>query len=107
MPSPEHAAGALLRIQDLTRVFTSRRGLSTRQLVAVDRANLTLPSGQHEILTLAGESGSGKTTLARMILGLVEPSAGRLLFKDRDVSHIKSRAHRRWFRSKVQPVVQD
>jgi len=98
---------ALLRVQGLTRVFTSRRGLSTRHLVAVDRANVTIPADRHEILTIAGESGSGKTTLARMILGLVEPSSGRLLFKDRDVSHIRNRKSRMWFRRQVQPVFQD
>src|SRR5919201_1637080 len=104
MSSP---SDALLRVENLTRVFTTRQGLSSRKLVAVDRANLTLSSDQHEILTIAGESGSGKTTLARMILGLVEPSAGRLFFKGRDVSHITSRAHRKWFRQQVQPVFQD
>src|ERR1700716_1247245 len=98
MPSP---TDALLRIEDLTRVFSSRRGLSSHRVLAVDRANLTLQSDQHEILTIAGESGSGKTTLARMILGLVEPSAGRLLFKDRDVGRITSRQERTWFRRQV------
>jgi len=102
-PGPD----ALLQIENLTRVFNSRSGLSSRKVLAVDRANLTLSGDQHEILTIAGESGSGKTTLARMILGLVEPSAGRLLFKGQDVGHIKSRAQRRWFRQQVQPVFQD
>jgi peptide/nickel transport system ATP-binding protein len=96
----------LLRIENLTRVFTSRRGLTTQRVVAVDRANLMLSADQHEILTIAGESGSGKTTLARMILGLVEPSAGRLLFKDRDVARLP-RHERGWFRRQVQPVFQD
>jgi peptide/nickel transport system ATP-binding protein len=77
------------------------------KVLAVDRANLILPADQHEILTIAGESGSGKTTLARMILGLIEPSAGRLLFKDRDVGRIKGRQERAWFRRQVQPVFQD
>ena len=98
---------ALLRIENLTRVFSSRRGLSSHNVVAVDRANLTLPADQHEILTIAGESGSGKTTLARMILGLVQPSAGRLLFKGRDVGRITGRGQRAWFRRQVQPVFQD
>src|SRR6266851_7152574 len=97
------APDALLRVENLTRVFSSRRGLSSLKVVAVDRANLTLSSNQHEILTIAGESGSGKTTLARMILGLVEPSSGHLLFKDRDVSHITGGANRKWFRRQVQP----
>lgn len=106
MPSTE-TFEALLRVRNLTRTFTSRRGLSTRQLIAVDRANLRISSDRHEILTIAGESGSGKTTLARMILGLVEPTSGQLLFKDRDVSHIKSGEQRKWFRRQVQPVFQD
>jgi peptide/nickel transport system ATP-binding protein len=104
MPS---VTDALLRIEDLTRVFSSRRGLSSHQVLAVDRANLTLQADQHEILTIAGESGSGKTTLARMILGLVEPSAGRLLFKGRDVARIGRGEPRAWFRRQVQPVFQD
>lgn len=95
---------ALLRIEDLSRVFTIRRGLSSHQLPAVDRANLTL--APDEILTLAGESGSGKTTLARMILGMQPPSSGRLLFKGRDVGRL-SRSERGWFRRQVQPVFQD
>jgi peptide/nickel transport system ATP-binding protein len=81
--------------------------MSSLKVVAVDRANLTLQADQHEILTIAGESGSGKTTLARMILGLVEPSAGRLLFKGRDVSRLGGRERRTWFRRQVQPVFQD
>jgi peptide/nickel transport system ATP-binding protein len=98
---------ALLRIENLTRVFSSRRGLSSHKVVAVDRANLTLQADPHEILTIAGESGSGKTTLARMILGLVQPSAGRLLFKGRDVGRIRGGEQQTWFRRQVQPVFQD
>jgi peptide/nickel transport system ATP-binding protein len=97
----------LLRVEDLTRIFTARHGLSTSRLVAVDRANLTIKYGQHEILTIAGESGSGKTTLARMILGLVEPSSGKLVFKDRDVLRLSGKERRTWFRREVQPIFQD
>ena len=100
-------SGALLRIEDLSKVYASRRGLSLQRFVAVDRTSLAMPSAQHEILTLAGESGSGKTTLARMILGLLEPSAGRLLFKGRDVRRLSGRDRRAWFRREVQPVFQD
>jgi peptide/nickel transport system ATP-binding protein len=98
---------ALLRVEDLTKVFTSRRGLSTTRLVAVDRATFSLPADPPEILSMAGESGSGKTTLARMILGLVEPDAGRLVFKGRDVLRLSARERGRWFRREVQPVFQD
>jgi peptide/nickel transport system ATP-binding protein len=98
---------ALLRVDGLSKAFTSRRGLTSEKFLAVDRARLTLPADRHEILTLAGESGSGKTTLARMILGLVEPDAGRLVFKGRDVLRLSARERGRWFRREVQPVFQD
>jgi peptide/nickel transport system ATP-binding protein len=101
------APDELLRVENLTRVYSSRRGLSSDRIVAVDKANLALDADQHEILTIAGESGSGKTTLARMILGLVEPSAGKLWFKGRDVSKLRGRERRTWFRRQVQPVFQD
>jgi peptide/nickel transport system ATP-binding protein len=77
------------------------------RFLAVDRASFVLPTGQHEILTLAGESGSGKTTLARMILGMIEPSAGQLIFKNHDVLTLNDRERRGWFRREVQPVFQD
>ena len=42
-----------------------------------------------------------------MILGSVQPSAGRLLFKGRDVVRIGGRERRDWFRRQVQPIFQD
>jgi len=98
---------ALLRVDNLSKIFVSRAGLASVQFVAVDRASFVLPMGQHEILTLAGESGSGKTTLARMILGMIEPSGGDLVFKDRNVLTLKARERSQWFRREVQPVFQD
>jgi peptide/nickel transport system ATP-binding protein len=102
---PEYSA--LLRIENLTRVFTARRGLSSQNLLAVDRANVTLAADQNEILTIAGESGSGKTTLARMILRLLPQTSGQLLFKDREVAQLTSTRDKMWFRRQVQPVFQD
>jgi peptide/nickel transport system ATP-binding protein len=98
---------ALLRVDNLTKVFVSRTGMTSSRFLAVDRASFELPTGDHEILTLAGESGSGKTTLARMILGMIEPSAGHLVFKGRNVLTLKSGERRDWFRREVQPVFQD
>jgi peptide/nickel transport system ATP-binding protein len=98
---------ALLRVDNLTKVFVSRAGLTSSRFVAVDRASFALPADRHEILTLAGESGSGKTTLARMILGMIEPSDGQLVFKGRDVLTLRDAERRDWFRREVQPVFQD
>jgi peptide/nickel transport system ATP-binding protein len=97
----------LLDIEDLTRVFNIRRGLSTARFVAVDHVSLALRAGQPEIVAVVGESGSGKTTLARMILGQVAPSSGRLRFKHRDVTKLSARERRSWFMKEVQPIFQD
>ena len=64
-------------------------------------------SGGPEIFTLAGESGSGKTTLARMILGFIEPTSGRMLYKGRDVTRIHGRKRRLEFMKDVQGIFQD
>jgi peptide/nickel transport system ATP-binding protein len=97
----------LLTIEQLTRVFTIRRGLSSSRFLAVDAVTLALQAGRPEILAVVGESGSGKTTLARMILGLVAPSSGQLLFKGRDVARLTPSERRRWFMKEVQPIFQD
>jgi len=102
-----HPDESLLSIDELSRVFTIRQGLATTRLVAVDRATLAIRAEVPEIVAIAGESGSGKTTLARMVLGLVEPSAGRICFRSRDVSKLTTKERRSWFMKEVQPVFQD
>jgi peptide/nickel transport system ATP-binding protein len=97
----------LLSIEGLTKVFHIRHGLSSTRFVAVDQVTLALQMARPEILAVAGESGSGKSTLARMILGLIAPSSGRLLFKNRDVSKLSTRERRSWFMKEVQPIFQD
>jgi peptide/nickel transport system ATP-binding protein len=97
----------LLQIEQLTRVFSIRQGLSATRFVAVDHVSLSLQEGRPEILAVVGESGSGKTTLARMILGLEVPSSGQLLFKQRDVARLSQRERRAWFMREVQPIFQD
>lgn len=97
----------LLSIEGITRVFTIRHGLSSTRFMAVGHVTLALPAEHPEILAIAGESGSGKSTLALMILGLLKPSRGRLMFKNRDVTHMTARDRRGWFMKEVQPVFQD
>ena len=81
------ATGAtpLIELVGLSKAFPIRGGLfgSTRGAVqAVNDVSFRLDKG--EVFGLAGESGSGKSTIARMILGLVAPSAGGILFEGRD-----------------------
>ena len=73
-------------------------------LTAVARVDLKVNEG--EIVGLVGESGSGKSTLAQIAVGLIGPSAGRVLFRGRDLAGAPP-AVRREFRSGVQMVFQD
>ncbi|MCG3176391.1 MAG: putative ABC transporter ATP-binding protein [Candidatus Omnitrophica bacterium] len=57
-------------------------------------------------LGILGESGSGKSTLVRLLLGLLEPHAGKVLYEGVDPSELRGRERRAW-RRRVQAVFQD
>jgi peptide/nickel transport system ATP-binding protein len=67
---------------------------------------ISLALGPGESLGLAGGSGSGKTTLARVLVRLVPPTAGRVLFEEQDIARL-SRADAARYRKRVQMVFQD
>ena len=69
-------------------------------------ASLEVESG--EVVGVIGETGSGKSTLARAVLGLVRPSAGRIVIDGQDVTHHRERQWRALRRrGVVQYVFQD
>jgi peptide/nickel transport system ATP-binding protein len=95
----------LLTLTGLSREF--RRpggGLRRDTLRAVDDVSLEIRAG--ETLGVVGESGSGKTTLARMIVRLLEPTAGGIVFDGRDITRLPERALRP-VRRDLQMVFQD
>jgi len=97
----------LLEISGLSKVF--RRGgiFSRHRITAVDEVSLTL-SAKPSVCAVVGESGSGKTTLARMVLRLVEPSAGRISLDGRNISGgDTARVPDLDFRRLVQPIFQN
>ncbi|MCD0451630.1 ABC transporter ATP-binding protein [Actinocorallia sp. API 0066] len=93
---PAHA-----RLEGVTRDYRLRGGGTLR---AVDGVDLDLARG--ETLALVGESGSGKSTVARILLRLAEPTAGRVLFEDRDVTALRGRDLRA-LRRRIQVVYQN
>ncbi|MBO3758555.1 phosphonate ABC transporter ATP-binding protein [Ciceribacter sp. L1K22] len=76
------------QLKDVTRRF----GENT----AVDRVNVTIPSGQ--MVGIIGRSGAGKSTVLRMINRLVEPTSGSIHFGDLEVSSLRGQALRNWQR---------
>jgi peptide/nickel transport system ATP-binding protein len=91
---------AFLSARNLTREFGSGEGST----IAVNKVNFEFHRG--EIISIVGESGSGKTTLAKMVLGLLNPSAGEIIFegKPRDIS---THAKRKIYWQNIQAIFQD
>ena len=87
----------------VTRAFTLgatffRKG---RTLHAVNGVDLAIQRG--DVVGVVGESGCGKSTLARMLLGLLAPTGGRITLDGQDVAPVGRKAVAR----RVQPVFQD
>lgn len=97
----------LLDVDHVGKTFVQGSLLSRRSIEAVKDISLQIEAERPEILSVVGESGSGKSTLAAMVLGQQLPSRGRVLFDGIDVAGIRSRADRRAFMAKVQPVLQN
>jgi oligopeptide/dipeptide ABC transporter ATP-binding protein len=102
----------VLQVNDLRKLFPVSRGIlgtllrrPQRYVHAVDGVSFTVCKG--EILGLVGESGSGKTTTALSVLGLIEPTAGEILFNDQSVPELVHSRERLRLRRQVQIVFQD
>ena len=115
MTAPTHEPAApdaeqnsdLIIVEDLIKHFPIRGGLLRRQVgavQAVDGLNFAVRRG--ETFSIVGESGCGKSTTARLLTRLLEPTAGKITFEGRDISHLKD-AQLRPLRRDMQMIFQD
>jgi peptide/nickel transport system ATP-binding protein/oligopeptide transport system ATP-binding protein len=97
----------LLEVRGLTKHFPAERnlfGVPRRWVRAVDGVDFGMTRG--ETLALVGESGCGKSTTGRLILRLIEPTAGSVAFEGRSVFDLDAEATRA-LRRRMQIVFQD
>jgi ABC-type glutathione transport system ATPase component len=95
----------LLEVRGLEKHFSVRRGPFARGTVkAVDGVSFHLMPG--EAMGIVGESGSGKSTVARLVLRLIEPTAGEILFEGEDITAVTGERLRR-LRRQMQVVFQN
>jgi len=102
------SSDALMAVTGLTKHFPVNRGIIFRRRVGLVRSvdDVSFDVARGETLGVVGESGCGKTTTARMLVRLIEPTAGRIVFDGHDITHLRMGAMRP-LRREVQMIFQD
>ena len=102
------ASKTLVDVRDLKMYFPLTQGILLQRVIgyvrAVDGVSFSIERGQ--TLGLVGESGSGKTTIGRTIVRLYKPTAGQIIFGDKDLANMDGE-ELRLARQRVQMIFQD
>jgi peptide/nickel transport system ATP-binding protein len=109
-------SGPVLEVRGVSRHFARRPTLAERLLAAAGRASpppvvravegVDLALARGEVMGLVGESGCGKSTLARVVTGILPPTAGEVLFEGRPVAGLRGRERLDYLLA-VQMIFQD
>jgi len=103
----ERKSEVLVSVNHVKKYFPIKGGIMKRtvgHIKAVDDISFKIFKG--ETLGIVGESGSGKSTLGRIILRLLEPTDGQIIFNGMDISYLRQRKIRP-YRNDMQMVFQD
>jgi oligopeptide/dipeptide ABC transporter ATP-binding protein len=96
----------IIDVVALRKYYPVKRKAFAKQewLKAVDGVNFSIKNGA--VFALVGESGSGKSTVARLVLRLIQPTSGQILFRGGEVQMFRGESLRE-FRKSVQIIFQD
>lgn len=97
----------LIRIENLSKTFPIKGGLLGREIASVKAvSDVTLEIKRGETLGLVGESGCGKSTLGRCIIRLLDTTSGKIIYRNKDITHTSGEELRN-LRRKMQIIFQD
>jgi ABC-type oligopeptide transport system ATPase subunit len=96
---------ALLEAQRVSKVFAAGLVHKT-ETVALQDFSFKISGETPSVTAIVGESGSGKTTLVRLLLGLIAPTTGEILYRGKDLRHLTGQ-ERRSYLGDVQAIFQD
>ncbi len=101
------ASENLIEVQHLTKSFVAESnffGKPTSFVQAVDDVSFSIRRG--EAFGLVGESGCGKSTIGKMLVGLLKPTSGKIIFEGKDITALPVKERRRYCRD-IQLIFQD